>query len=69
MKYLKRFEAEIWNGARHHYNGLKPVNQEIFTPQKLNSFYCNNCKFKFATYDPDQKCCSICDSEDITVIR
>lgn len=66
MKYLKKFESEIWNGSRSHYNAIKPVNQQIFEPKKIYSFHCSNCNFDFATEESDQNYCSICLSEDIS---
>lgn len=58
-------ESEIYNGAWKHYNGIKPVNQEIFKNNIKYSYKCNDCKFDFVTYDSNQQTCNVCESENI----
>lgn len=65
MKYLKRFESEIYVGTWQHYNGLKPVNQQLFDVRPLFSFHCEDCGFDFSTEDKNQDYCSVCLSENI----
>lgn len=65
MRYLKKFEAEIYVGTWQHYNGLRPVNQQIFDENPLVSFICNDCNFEFATEDTEQDWCSVCLSKNI----
>ena len=65
MKYLKRFESEIYIGMANHYNALKPVNQKIFEPSETFSFHCNDCGFDFSTYEKEQDYCKVCLSKNI----
>jgi hypothetical protein len=69
MKYLKKFESEIYVGTWQHFNGIKPVNQIVLGPNPLFSFYCNDCEFEFSTEDKNQDYCSVCLSENIEIIK
>ena len=68
MKYLTKYklwEWEIYNGSRLHYNGLKPVNAQIFDKKELVDWTCNDCHFQFKSPVDEDKYCKICGSEDI----
>ena len=69
MKYLKRFESEIYVGTWQHYNAIKPTNQTIYYENPLFSFECEDCGFEFTTEDKSQNYCSICLSENINKIN
>lgn len=65
MKYLKKFESEIYVGTISHFNSFKPANQQIYDLKKLTSYLCNNCNFEFSSEDENQNLCSVCLSKDI----